>query len=169
MALEKQQKQMIITGALVLVLAMAGLNSFNQVKKAQKGRGGKKKAAMVKKDATKKAEVSASVNAPVFQKPTIGGFRPPSEEIMQDQLARIDNDLPVKDPFYPIANTVSFRRGSLVLKGISWKEHGPSFVIINENIVQIGESVKGNRVVDIKKNSVVLEKDNQEYILMLEE
>lgn len=163
MALDKSKKELVITGILIVVLALVSINIFSAKGKKQKEKA-RRKAAQVAQGSSEAVSKDASI-----QEPTIGGFAPPDQKVIQSQLLRIEEAGPVKDPFYPIGKKVTFKRGSIVLKGISRRKDGSSFAIINEQIVRVGDTVADSKVIRIEEKAIVLEKDKREYILMLEE
>jgi hypothetical protein len=56
--------------------------------------------------------------------------------------------------------------GDLVLNGIVWDEQFPS-AIINGNVVKVADELDGNRVIEIRKEKVVLDKAGVNYELHL--
>jgi len=54
------------------------------------------------------------------------------------------------------------------LDGIMYKESAP-MAVINRNIVKSGDLVNGARIIEIKKDRVVLEKDGMSFILNIAE
>lgn len=59
-----------------------------------------------------------------------------------------------RNPFAPAA--VGQARGEMVLSGIMWDETDPT-AIINDEIVRVGDSVGGRKVVDIKQDRVIVD------------
>lgn len=165
MTLDKSRKQLIITGILVLALVFISINTFSNSKKGKREKAKKQNARV---SITQEAPSGGSGDISV-QKTAMEGFAPLDHRTIQLQLVRIAEEEPIKDPFYPMEKKETFKRGSIVLKGISWKEKAPSFAIINEQIIKVGDSVGDSKVLRIEEKSVVLEKDNREYILVLEE
>ena len=166
MALDKQKKELIIIGAAVVVLLLIVMSNFKGKKKAPD----KPKAAPSgEAESAAPPAGAAAAQVPLVTPTKVGGFAPPDEKIIQAQLRLIAETGPTRDPFYLVEGKSSSKRGSLVLKGISWKEHGSSFAIINEEIVKAGDSIADSKIVAIEKKSVTLEKDGQEYILILED
>lgn len=54
----------------------------------------------------------------------------------------------------------------LSLDGIVWDEESP-YAIINDEIVKVGDEIAGNKVIDIKVDSVTLSDGSREYELKL--
>ena len=165
MALDKQKKEFIIIGVGLLLLVVVVLSNLKPKKKSPPKLKEDVKAADTVNPAA--GVVVPDTAAAGAQK--IGGFLPPDESVIKAQLKRMSNEQPLKDPFYPLVDKVTSKRGSLVLKGVSWKENGASFAVINQEIVKIGDTIGDSKVVSIEKKSVTLEKDGQKYILVLEE
>lgn len=76
-----------------------------------------------------------------------------------------------RDPFIPREKFkkrgANIGRG-LKLSGILWDETSPA-VIINDEIVGIGDEIDGKKIIRIDRDRVVLEVEGEEYILKLEE
>jgi len=80
-----------------------------------------------------------------------------------------------RDPFSPLVSkngTILIPRevdlGGLVVKGIIYSKKSP-VVIINNEVLSRGENIGDYLVLEIEKERVILTKDNQEFILKLEE
>lgn len=160
MTLDKEKKQLIVIAVGLLVLLIVVMINLKPKKKA-----------LSKVKATTGGSATTVADSPFGPGglPMIGGFPPPDQSVIKAQLQRMGTEQPWKDPFYPLVDKVSSKRGSLVLKGISWKQKGSSFAVINQEIVKVGDGIGSSKVVAIDKKSVTLEKDGQEYILVLEE
>lgn len=161
MALEKTQKQLIITGIMILVLVFVSMNSIKETKR----RATKTK----EPDAQAQVVTQGQAQPSSGDKSATGGFAPVDKKILDLQISKVSSSEPLKDPFYPASLSASYKKGSLTLMGISWMENGVSFALINEEIVRVGDTVANSEVIEINKKSVVLEKDGQRYILVLEE
>lgn len=70
-----------------------------------------------------------------------------------------------RNPFAPVEASVRVVT-KLTLNGIMWDEERP-LAIINDNVVGIGGKVGENRVVDIKKDSVILNDGTGNFELRL--
>jgi len=147
---DKQTKQLVITGGLVVVLIISVLGSL------------KKKPA--KKAAPAQPEVQTS--APSSSPPApAGGFKP-SDELTQ-QLERLQLAWG-RDPF-----TFGFDKGfqinELKLKGISFGKDRGGFAFINDEIVKKGDTISEYEIVDVEKDRVFLKRGNQSFYLMFPE
>ncbi|MFA5275537.1 MAG: hypothetical protein WC417_01410 [Candidatus Omnitrophota bacterium] len=71
-----------------------------------------------------------------------------------------------RDPFTMGAPIKPIGEGSLDLKGIIWDEKLP-LALINGRTVKIGDKVGSNTVVDIRKDSVVLNDGSRDWELKL--
>ena len=60
-----------------------------------------------------------------------------------------------------------YTAGELKVSGILWDAQGRSSVLINNQVLVIGEFVSGFKVVDIARDSVSVSKDGREYIIRL--
>ena len=79
-----------------------------------------------------------------------------------------------RDPFlslvdkngnYLLETELVYSSSELQLSGILWDPQGKSSALINNQVVKVGESIFGFVINDITKESVVVSKDNQEFIL----
>ncbi|MBL7151294.1 MAG: hypothetical protein ISS89_01710 [Candidatus Omnitrophica bacterium] len=75
-----------------------------------------------------------------------------------------------RDPFAAIAPVVAKSQAaeasSITLSGILWDENNP-LAIINNKVVKKADSVSGCRVIEIKRNSVVLNDGTRDFELKL--
>ncbi len=77
-----------------------------------------------------------------------------------------------KDPFRPLGKEKLERKTkflTLSLTGILWKEEGRSLAIINDEVVGEGDFVGEKKVLEIKKDEVLLLEGEEKYVLKLEE
>ncbi len=72
-----------------------------------------------------------------------------------------------RDPFSQQALSDLEESQSLHLSGILWDEANPT-AIINDEIVAVGGEINGKKIVEIKKDKVILEADGQTTELGLE-
>jgi len=72
-----------------------------------------------------------------------------------------------RSPFTPKGGAAGVPSSKIVLGGIMWVEENPR-AIINNNIVAIGDEIGGNKVIDIKKDRVVLSDGTEKLTLKLE-
>lgn len=79
-----------------------------------------------------------------------------------------------RDPFlslvdkngnYLLKTELLYSSSELQLSGILWDPQGKSSALINNQVVKVGESIFGFVIKDITKESVIVSKDNQEFIL----
>jgi len=73
-----------------------------------------------------------------------------------------------RDPFSLAATSIKdIGLESLILNGIMWDEDNP-YAIINTDVVKVGDTLgSGITVVEITKNSVILEEDGDRHTLQL--
>ena len=138
MAMDKKKQQLIMMGGLVVVLLFVLANTFASISKRKRRMSGRKskKAVAAKKDAAKKDSASVAKTAIDSSLPKVGGFKL-DKKIAESQLSRVtEEDWVFRDPFYPAGKKATAKRGSLVLKGISYSESGGSFALINEEIIK---------------------------------
>ena len=81
-----------------------------------------------------------------------------------------------RDPFLPLVDKngqylldedIAYSFGELSLSGILWDPQGKSTCLINNQIVKIGEVICGFKIDNITKDSVIISKGSQEFILRL--
>jgi len=81
-----------------------------------------------------------------------------------------------RDPFLPLVDEngryifdeyENYTFNDLNLIGILWDPEGNSSALINDEIVRKGESIYGFLVKEIKKDSVTVAQDGQEYTMWL--
>ncbi len=71
-----------------------------------------------------------------------------------------------RDPFFPGTSSVAADSGleGFVLSGILWNQDNP-YAIINNDIVAVGDIVDDAMVLEINEDNVIVEQDDQRYIL----
>lgn len=72
-----------------------------------------------------------------------------------------------RDPFV-ITQTPASHSSALALGGIVYDEKD-NYVLINDQVLHIGDQVNGNKVVDIKQDRVILNDGNKDIELKLEQ
>ena len=91
----------------------------------------------------------------------------------QEETSLYD-DAGKRDPFIPLVDENGrfvlevgelFSFTDLSLSGILWDPNGNSTALINDEIVQSGQSFYGFTIGSITENSVTVSRDGQEYIL----
>src|SRR3989338_2809372 len=138
--MEKKDKiQLGITGVLVIVLVVFLIRAF------EKG----KRPAPVK---VKEFVADQSVKEP-------GLYTRLEQEIKKMDFKR--------DPFSRQSFSDLEESQDLHLSGILWDEVNPT-AIINDEIVAVGSRIQGGRVVDIRKDKVILEEGDYHIELVLE-
>jgi hypothetical protein len=147
---DKQTKQLVITGGLVAVLIFSLLGSL------------KKKPA--KQVAPAQPLTQANAPAPTISSPA-GAFKP-SDELTQ-QLERLKLSWG-RDPF-TFGLDKGFQIGELKLKGISFGKDRGGFAFINDEIVKKGDTIGEYEIVDVQKDRVFLKRGTQSFYLMFPE
>lgn len=147
--MDKQKKQLIIVGVLVLVLLISILSS--QKKKP------------VKTDELKVEPQSGIVPKPPLVAGPVTPVRP-EEKKMSAQLERAKSAWG-RDPFSEPSDK-GYQMGQLQLKGISFDKIKGGYAFINNEIVKKGDTIGEYEVVEIDKNRVMLKKGNQSFYLV---
>lgn len=71
------------------------------------------------------------------------------------------------DPFNPVFDKIAKpKQETLTVNGIVWDKEHP-MVIINNEIIGVGDKIDGNTVVEIKENSVILNDGMRDFELGL--
>jgi len=97
------------------------------------------------------------------------GFLKNKEGGLFQELDSQSRDLNLsRDPFSSLPATAEkiSGRGGLILSGIIWDKDKPS-AIINNSIVELGDTVSGNIVVDIRQDRVILNDGSNTFELKL--
>ncbi|MBI3398085.1 MAG: hypothetical protein HY026_02455 [Deltaproteobacteria bacterium] len=96
-----------------------------------------------------------------------------AQDTMKESLSELSRMLPPKkvvsipwgkDPFAPLVSDASAKQGSLRLTAIIYNEKKPS-AIINSRILYIGDTLDGQKVIDITKQYVILRDSSGSYKL----
>lgn len=140
MKTSKERIQLVVIGILAVVLVLACVRTYMQMQSKKMKRGA---------GAAAVQSVSADQTAPLYV--TL------AEEAGQISIER--------DPFFPVPKVSA---SSIVLNGILWDEVKPT-AIINNEIVQVGQSVNGKVVVGIWKDKVILSDGSNEVDLKMYE
>lgn len=147
--MDKQKKQLIIVGALILALVFTVLNSL---KKKPAGNTGAE--VQLPPAAVPMPAAAAAPSAPLS----------PDEKKVSAQLERAKLAWG-RDPF-AAPSEKEYQIGELQLKGISFDKDKGGFAYINNDIVKKGDVIGNYEVVDIEKNRVLLKKGNQSFYLV---
>ena len=147
--MDKQKKQLIIVGALVLVLVVSVFS------------GQKKKP--VKTDELKVEPQSGIAPKPPLAVGPVAPVRP-EEKKMNAQLERAKSAWG-RDPFSEPSDK-GLQVGQLQLKGISFDKIKGGYAFINNEIVKKGDTIGEYEVAEIDKNRVTLKKGNQSFYLV---
>lgn len=139
---KKQKTELMITSIGILFLI------FLVISNTQKAR--KKKAFMAKASDT----VISSLSVPIsFEEKEI------EESAIKEGWGR--------DPFLFGASTATgFGIEGFILNGIVWDKDNP-YAIINNDVVKIGDKIGDIAVVEINKESVIVEEDGEQHTLEL--
>ena len=192
----KQQKQLAITGVLLLVFVIVLANSISTVMKKKKAASAKKEEEKTEKtasDATKSAPSPASVSA--LSTSGYVNIKVTKEELLEQE--KIAESEWAEDPFFHgytqakseeadtsdngeepedsyVYHTPDMEErisSSFNLTGIT-KAGNTYIAVINRSIVKVGDSVSTQtmkvKIKDIKKDRVLLEADGGEYELKLQ-
>lgn len=141
----KEQKQLIITGFLLIILVAAGYSSFSSMSKKSKSRPVK--------------TAGEPKSAPVAERE--------DEETALPKKSGDDGKWG-RDPFAGIDLTQEERTDTLRLKGITLGR-GTGFAFINDEIVRQGDRIAGYLVAQVLKDRVLLQKGEQQLYLTFPE
>jgi len=91
-----------------------------------------------------------------------------NKDIIDSQAKRAE--LPWgRDPF-SLANSKKVYKGrNLSLKGVSLDENGKGYVFINDEIVTVGDTISGYKVIEVKRDKVLLRKGEDSFYLGMPE
>lgn len=143
--MDKKRIEIIATAIMVLILIVAWTNSFKVIRK----RGSPVPAVVA---------VAPQANAVKFDQPQQPAKKDKPEEVL-GQWGR--------DPFSGKTYTTVSRvqgLGDIKIEGIIWDKKNP-LVMINGRVLKKGDNFKGNVIVDIKENSVILSDGNRDLEL----
>ena len=148
--MDKKKKEIIIT--LILIIVLVVVISVRLRKKLLLGKEAKP---LVLK--AKTSSGSSQVNQVKANK-----------DIIDSQIKRAK--LPWgRDPF-SFANPKKIRTGrNLSLKGISLNEKGRGYAFINDEIVTVGDTISGYKVIEVKRDKVLLRKGEDSFYLGMPE
>lgn len=98
-----------------------------------------------------------------------------AHNLMAESTSFVYNDNGKRDPFWPLVSPggavlvygedVEF--ADMTLEGIIFDPKGERLAIVNGKVVKPSDSVGGFVVFSVQEDSVVLQKDGQEFILQL--
>lgn len=145
--MNKEQKQLAVIGAGVLILIVVLAGNFSKKK-------------------PKRAAVTAVPSPAAAQLPIVPPVRPdpqPPGAALAQQGQRAEAPWG-RDPFVS-SSSAAAGLDSLKLKGITLGVNGRSFAAINDEIVGIGDSVGGFQLKEIAKDKVLLQKGEQSFYL----
>lgn len=149
--MDKQKKQLIIVGVLILVFIFSLLNSL---KKKPATKGGVQVEPAAGGGVPQPAATQQAVSAPTK----------PSEKKLNEQFERAKLAWG-RDPF-AAPSEKEYQIGELQLKGISFDKKNGGYAFINSDIVKKGDIVGDYEVVEIEKDRVLLKKGNQSFYLV---
>lgn len=150
--MDKEKKQLIMVGVLVVVFVIVTINNFRPKKK--------KPAAAVQEA----AEV-----APVAVQPRQYSAAPVTvdDKLLGSQKER--SELPWgRDPFNATINK-EYQLADLRLKGISFGQDRVGYAFINDVIVRKGDKVGDYEIMEVEKSQVLLKKGGQSFYLVFPE
>lgn len=141
MKTSKERIQLAVIGILAVILVLACVRTYMQMQAKKIKRYGAGAAAV--------EAVSADQAVPLYA-------------ALAEEAGRISAE---RDPFFPVPKISA---SSIVLNGILWDENQPT-AIINNEIVQVGQSVNGKVIVGIWKDRVILSDGDKEVELKMYE
>lgn len=154
--MDKAKKEILITVILAVVLLFIIANNLK--------RRPVKKSLPVKSTAPDSA--AAGISLPLSSAMLkLGGVDAKALE-QQKQRANIKFG---RDPFQFSQGDAAYSGLGLVLKGVSLSSNKKSFATINQEIVQVGDTISGYKVLSIEKGKVFLGNDSQKFYLVLPE
>ena len=137
---KKERLELTITGIGIIFLIFLVISNVQKIRK--------KKSSIIKAS----SEVVSSLSAPI------------SFDIAEIEESDIKEGWG-RDPFFlgpPMGATLE----GLILNGIVWDENN-AYAIINNDVVEIGNSIGRAIVIEINQDSVILEQDEETYTLKL--
>lgn len=154
--MDKQKRQIIVTG--VLVAALIVMAATNLKPKPKKRAPVLPSAMAVAPEVTPAAErkAASTIAATASEKDLEG----------QKKIAGLEWGL---DPFYHAVKTEIYQSSSFVLKGVSLGKNKDGYVFVNDQILTIGDTIAGYKVVEVQKNKVLLTKGSEKFYLVLPE
>ena len=151
--MDKKRTQLIITAVLVIVLAIVLINSF----KPRRGR--RPSAAPAGNSVTK-----TILPAPLKKEIKSVSLASPAD--IEEQKKRASTDWGI-DPFYHKAKEELYQGSNLVLKGVSIGRDKKNYAFINNEIVTVGDTIVGYKVIEVQKNKILLNKGTESFYLIL--
>ncbi|OGX27841.1 MAG: hypothetical protein A2705_05085 [Omnitrophica WOR_2 bacterium RIFCSPHIGHO2_01_FULL_52_10] len=146
--MEKDKIQLGITGVLIIILSVLLARAMSGKRQNQPA---------VVENAVSQSKVTVPEGAEGIK-----------EESLYAKLVNETRDLEFgRDPFSKQPVTTSGSSQELHLSGILWDDVTPT-AIINDEIVAVGSRIQGGRVVDIRKDKVILEEGDYHIELILE-
>ena len=154
---KKEIIELSVTSCLIIVLLFAivnGAKSVGRTKRLGAQQASKKKVPPAKETRIGQAQDITHV---------------PEGKTLFEKLDEETKDIkPTRDPFSsgPIMMLGISKFEGLNLMGILWDEESPK-VIINDEILGIGDDIDGNTIVDIRQNKVILNDGSKDFELRL--
>ncbi len=137
----KEKSQLVITAILGVVLILVSVRTYVQMQSKKIKRSGA--------GAVTVQAVSMDQAVPLYV-------------ILAEEAGQISIE---RDPFSPVPKAPA---SGIVLNGILWDENKPT-AIINNEIVQAGQSVNGKVIVEIQKDKVILKDGSRNIELKMYE
>jgi hypothetical protein len=150
--LNKTVKEIIITVALIVVLAVIVINNLKE--------GGKGKQVRKAREFRQAVEVLSPSGGVSADKKTLNLQKQRAETLAWG-----------RDPFVYVEAEAGrgYRTSALELKGVSLGENKIGYAFINNEILKVGDTIGGYEVLQIQKDKVLLRKGNQSFYLTLPE
>ena len=143
---------MIVIGVGVAIMAVSLIGSLKPKKK--------------KTEVPKNAQPApAAATAPAGEKNTpspVEGKAP----VSQKERAKLTWG---RNPFSTLTSNKEVKKGSLILKGVSFGKVKSAYAFIDNEIVKTGDKIENYEVVKIDKDKVLLKKGGQEFYITLPE
>ena len=147
--MNKSKKEAIIVGILVVIFAVVLISNFKKAKHPQK-KVNKNIPLAIKAEKLPSKSVKANTNIIVLQR----------------ERAKLPWG---RDPFFFTKAKKAYKGRRLMLKGISLDKSGVGYAFINDEIVTVGDKVANYRVMEIKKDKVLLKRGSDTFYLAMPE
>ncbi len=147
--MDRRKKEIIITVILVIILLVAIIMNVKREKYPKKG---KKPAVSLKTKEGKPPSKSVKANADIIA--------------LQKKRAELAWG---RDPFFFTKTKKIYKGRKLLLKGISLGKDGRGYAFVNDEIVTVGDVVSGYKVMEIKKDKILLKKGSDTFYLGMPE